>query len=231
MHINVGIVEDDPLYTKELSEKIHQWENQNYCKIQLTAFDSVEAVLSNGFHPFDLLFLDIQLKDGNGVDLAKQMRENNYTGELVFLTSFQEYVFEGYHVHALNYLLKPASYESIKNCLDSVFSNIHDDNYIYRYRDCVVRLPYHSIIYFSSSNHQTAIHTTTGETLLQTESLRNILQHLPDQFVRCHRTTVINMQHVLQISSRDITLSNHLLLPASVTYIDEIRAAFIAQIK
>ena len=77
MHINVGIVEDDPLYTKELSEKIHQWENQNYCKIQLTAFDSVEAVLSNGFHPFDLLFLDIQLKDGNGVDLAKQMRENN----------------------------------------------------------------------------------------------------------------------------------------------------------
>lgn len=55
----------------------------------------------------DVYFLDISLKEENGVDIAKKLRAHNYKGHIIFLTGFQEYVFEGYSVRALDYLLKP----------------------------------------------------------------------------------------------------------------------------
>lgn len=230
MQLNIGIVEDDPHYTNELTSLIQYWEKQNYCQISLNTYGGSTDFQQELDNSFDLIFLDIQLTDGNGVDLAKLLRENGYRGEIVFLTSFREYVFEGYNVHALNYLLKPTSFESIKNCLDTVYATVNDENYIFRYRDSIVKIPYHNIIYFSSSNHHTEIYTE-DQTYMQSDSLRSVIQHLPAQFVQCHRTTIINIQHVLQISGKNITLSNHMVIPASLTYIDIIRTAFVAQIQ
>lgn len=230
MQLHIGIVEDDSQYAAELSSLIEQWEKQNYCRLSICIYNSYHAFMTASHNmQFDLIFLDIQLNDGNGVDLAKTIRQNGFLGDLVFLTSFQEYVFEGYNVHALNYILKPASFAAVKNCLDTVFSKFHDENYVYRFRDNVVKIPYHSIIYFNSANHQTEIYTKDAR-YIQAEPLRNILKHLPSQFVQCHRTTIINIQHVLQIAGRDITLSNNMVIGASSTYIEAIRAAFVAQI-
>lgn len=230
MQLNIGIVEDDPHYANELSSLINRWEKQNYCQISLNTYGGSRAFRKDMHNSFDLIFFDIQLKDGNGVELAKLLRENGYRGEIVFLTSFREYVFEGYNVHALNYLLKPASFESIKSCLDTAYATVNDENYIFRFRSNIVKIPYHNIIYFSSSNHHTEIFTE-DQIYIQAEPLRNIIQHLPAQFVQCHRTTIINIQHVLQLSGKELTLSNHTVLPVSLTYIDVIRNAFVAQIQ
>lgn len=230
MQLNIGILEDDSAFAEELSSHIHLWEKQNYCKVEIYTFGTCEAFEKSEIMLFDLIFLDIQLPDGNGLELAKTIRTNGYTGELIFLTSYQEYVFEGYHVRAMDYLLKPTRYEVIENCLNTIFSMFNDENYIYRYKDTIIKIPYHSIICFTSSNHTTEIVTISG-TFTQRESLRNILKYLPSQFEQCHRTVVINMQHVMQITTKDITLSNNMVIHASKTFIENIRAAFIAQIQ
>ena len=77
----------------------------------------------------DLFFSDIELNCNNsftGIDACKQLRESGYTGIIIFLTAFKEYVFDGYDVQAFNYLLKPINYGTINNCLDkfnSLFSS------------------------------------------------------------------------------------------------------------
>ncbi len=230
MQLNIGIVEDDSVFLKELSSYIRLWEKRNYCQVEIFTYLSCESFQAEEKLQFDLIFMDIELQDGNGVKLAKELRRKEYTGELVFLTSFQEYVFEGYHVRALNYLLKPIQYDKIKTCLDIVLSIVNDENYIYRYRDTIIKIPYHNIICISSANHKTEIVTLEGN-YIQSEPLRSIIKYLPRQFEQCHRTTIINMQHVLQISGKDIMLSNHMIIPASNTYIENIRAAFIEQIQ
>lgn len=230
MQLNIGILEDESYFAEELTNHIQYWEKQNYCQVHIVIFDSCDSLLSSQNYSFDLLFLDIQLPDGNGLELAKTLRSNGYTGEMIILTSYQEYVFEGYHVRAMNYLLKPTQYDAIKNCLDTILSIVNDENYIYRHRDTIIKIPYYNIICLNSANHKTEIITTT-RTYTQPEPLRKILNYLPEQFEQCHRTSIINMQHVLQIAGRNITLSNHMVIPASCTYIENIRAAFVAQIQ
>ena len=228
MQLNIGIVEDEPHFTEDLKKHIDCWQAQNYCAVKVQAFGSCHDFLSCAGKKFDVVFLDIQLPDGTGVELAKTLRRGQYKGEIVFLTAFKEYVFEGYQVRALNYLLKPTGYEPVRECLDTVFSALHDENYIYRYRDEIIKIPYHDILYLTSAGHRIVIFTKE-RTYLQTDLLRNVIHYLPQQFAQCHRTTVVNMHHVIQIRSKELVLSDKSVLPVSESYLGSVRSTFVAQ--
>lgn len=229
MKIEIAIVEDESYYLDQVSTLIEHWTKKNYCQVNIYGFTSSESFLSSFHTRYDLIFLDIELGGSNGLNLARRLRSSGYSGAIVFLTSYQEYVFEGYNVKALNYLLKPVNYNMVKSCLDTVNTMVNDDNYIYRYRDTIIKIPYHEIIYLSSCNHRTEI-ITTKRTFRQPGALRNIISYLPPRFEQCHRTTVVNMQHVIQVTGHNVTLSNYILMPISGTFIENIRRAFVAQI-
>lgn len=163
----------------------------------------------------------------DGVATAHRLRELEFEGNLVFLTAFSEYVFKGYDVQALNYLMKPVEYEKIEKCLDLVFRKLRDDHYIIRNAGAMIQIPYSNIIYFSSANHYTKIMTVDGP-LQQFESMRNIFYHLPRQFYYCHRTVIINLEHVKMLKGRELTMSDHTMVPVSTTYLQEIRSALLA---
>ena len=228
MQLNIGIVEDEPHFTGELLKHIDRWQADNYCAVKVQDFGSCQDFLSCRGRKFDVIFLDIQLPDGTGVELAKTLRKSQYKGEIVFLTAFQEYVFEGYQVRALNYLLKPTGYEPVRECLDTVFLALNDENYIYRYRDEIIKIPYHEILYLTSANHRIVIFSRK-RTYLQTDLLRNVIKYLPQQFAQCHRTTVVNMHHVIQIRSKELVLSDKSVLPVSESYLGRVRSTFVAQ--
>lgn len=230
MQLNIGIVEDEPHYTEGLKHHIEHWLSENYCAAEIFPFTDCRSLLSQEKQNLDILFMDIQLPDGTGVELSKTLRQNGYKGEIVFLTAFQEYVFEGYQVRALNYLLKPTTYESVKECLDIVFSALNDENYIYRFRDKIIKIPYYHILYLTSADHRLAIYTKE-QTYHQADLLRNVMKHLPQQFVQCHRTTIVNMQHVIQIRGKELVLSDQSVLPVSESYLGEIRSTFVAQVQ
>lgn len=229
MQVNVGIVEDEPFYLEQLKSNIKRWQTENYCQVNINSFSSCQSLISYKRKNLDIIFMDIQLPDGTGVELAKTLRKADFTGQLVFLTAFKEYVFEGYQVHALNYLLKPVQYDDVRECLNTVYSTLNDENYIYRYRDTFIKIPYYHILYLSSSNHKVAISTIDKCTYWQSDSLNNIIKYLPTQFQQCHRTTIVNMHHVMQIRGKELELSNRNVIPISDPYLKTIRSAFVAQ--
>ncbi len=67
----------------------------------------------------------------NGISIAKILRVNGYNGNIIFLTAFREYVFQGYEVHALNYLLKPITLDSLKPCMDEVARDLSGNTYVF----------------------------------------------------------------------------------------------------
>ena len=84
---------------------------------EITEYCSGEEFFSQNntdtYKRFSVFFLDIQMKEMSGLDVAKKLRKEGYTGPIIFLTAFREYVFHGYEVHALNYLLKPVKEEPL----------------------------------------------------------------------------------------------------------------------
>lgn len=229
MTIHIGIVEDNFLCQDQLQNQLKKWLSENDCEAVYYTKTSAEDFLLHLPKQLDILFLDIQLYQMSGLELAQQLRNKNCNCEIVFLTAFQEYVFEGYQVQALNYLLKPAPYIKVKKCMDWVLDHLKSKHYIFKKQHMIYKIPYSDIIYFTSFKHYVEI-IATKETYKQLEALKNILPHLPSQFMRCHRTTIVNIKHIQCINSTCITMSNNTILPVSKTYRNSIRERFMESI-
>ena len=149
---------------------------------------------------------------------------------MVFLTNFQDYVFEGYPVHALDYIIKPAPYKKIRHCMEYLFRKNAELNFIYRDNNSINKVPYRDILYFSSGNHSTYI-VTEKQTGRISQGLQNVLKILPEQFVQCHRTIIVNIDHIEKIKQRELYLSNQEILPVGRKYLESLRINFIEMIK
>lgn len=226
--MKIAIVENELAHCEYLQNLLQQWSEQTRTLLDVVTYPSGERFLDSRPNSVALAFLDIQMNGGiDGVETAHLLRENGFSGELVFLTAFSEYVFQGYDVKAFNYLLKPPSYAQIAKCLDFVAEKLHEQRYTFRYRGSVLQIPYSKILYFASANHYTHI-VTTDEVLKQLEPMRSIHAYLPSQFLFCHRTIIINMDHVLMLKGKDLLLSNNETIPVSQKYLADIREALLS---
>lgn len=225
--MKVAIVENEIFHTENLQNLLQQWSQDHWTMIGVETFQNGEDFLNSCVDTFDLVFMDIQMEGIDGMATAHKLRDKEFKGQIVFLTAYSEYVFEGYEVQALNYLMKPVSYEKIAKCIDYVAHKLNDDHYNFRDHDAVKQIAYSKILYFNSANHYTQIITTEG-TFRQRETLQSVFAHLPKRFLFCHRTIIVNMEHVAKLKGHSLVLSNNETVPISRTYLQEIRSALLS---
>lgn len=223
MKLSVTIVEDQPIEKERLYAALHIWQEKNNATLDIEHFICGENYFAS--HPTDestIYILDIQLPGMDGIEVAKKMRSRGYEGVILFLTAFREYVFDGYDVRALNYLLKPVSQEALDRCLDDVYQQLLGNSFVFRDGNDIIQIPYRNILVFSAEKHY--VHITTTETVYTVRlPLNNILTILPKDFVQCHRGFIVNMRHIRKIAQTTITLSNKTTLQISRNYLDSVR--------
>ena len=98
--------------------------------------------------------------------------------------------------------------------------------FICRHYGDMTRVLYKDILYFTSSNQYTEIHTA-GSVYRQAEPLKRVAARLPIQFIQCHRTAVVNIDHVEKLAGSTVYLDSGETLPVSKTYLDSVRALFL----
>ena len=212
MNIKVTILEDNKRDFNYLSELIRQWGEKtgNLIKIDwINTFDDFMHNLSN--IKCDIFFSDIEIERDSlatGIDACKQLRQSGYLGTIVFLTAFKEYVFEGYDVQAFNYLLKPITNEALCTCLDKYISLHSNDFYYYHKGNDILQIPYHSILYIEKNGHDAIIHTT-NDLFAERIPLNEMELRLPNNFVRAHKSFIINMNQIQSLRSNKLLLCNN----------------------
>lgn len=234
MKIKIAIIENEVIHMDHLSTLITQWSKETDTEIEVETYTSGESFFNEHNLEYHLLFLDIELGNMNGTTLAHRLREKGYCGELVFTTSHQEYVFEGYDVHALNFLLKPLRYEKVANVMNFVRDTTKKNYFYFQTPQKQFQILYHDIIAFTSWKHYIEIMTTSKEEKDNETiriSLKNLLPLLPPEFIQCHRTSVINIHHIQKITLDTIYLTNQVNLPISKTYFKNVQNAFLTLIK
>lgn len=231
MAIRVSILEDQIIEAEYLKSNLYQWSTQNKCELKILEYQSGEEFFkqtdTKEYHLFSVFFLDIQMKGMNGLDVAKKLRKEGYKGAIIFLTAFREYVFHGYEVQAMNYLLKPVKWKQLFLCMDEIVRDLSGSSYLYRNKQEIVRIPYRDILSFSSSLHYIDI-VTVSEHYCQYATLNNIIKYLPQEFIRTHRSCIVNMAHIYKISKSTIVLSNHMTTQIGRSYLKSVVAAFTA---
>lgn len=237
MNFKIAILEDRKSEYESIARSIQKWAAEYGHTVSITWYSSGEKLLmDHTVMETQILFSDIELTpnqpdaENNGLKTCFTLRERGYTGEIIFLTAFREYVFEGYHVQAFQYLVKPVAFETLVNCLCR-YAALHGTQYFfYQTETEMIQIPYRDILSISKDGHDVIIQTTTA---LYTKrgSLQEIEADLPAQFVRCHRSCIVNMIHVKSVSGYELRLSTGLKQSIGRNYLSEIRHAFAQMAK
>ena len=228
MNLNTTILEDEAIHAAQLKQLLEKWSKQNNIPTSIRHYFNEQEFSKQKYDEDEIFFIDIELGFANGMNIAKQLRKNGFCGNIIFLTAFSEYVFDGYHVQALDYVLKPISQEKLKQCMKPILRNIKGSCHIYSTKTEIIKIPYNKILSFTSFRHYVDIMTDLNNEACyrQKITLKNLQNQLPKEFVRCHRTIIININKAIKLTCKDITLSDNSVYPVSESYLNHVREAF-----
>lgn len=167
----------------------------------------------------DLVFLDVGLGDLNGMETAHRLRAMDAGLQLVFVTGYSDYVFDGYAVGALGYLLKPAKTEQLSDVLDRCAAALYRDSdamFLCRMGETTYRIPKSQILYFVSDRRRITCHTV-GRDYLFYGKLDDVEQELGAGFVRIHQRYLVRAGAVTAVSGSQVSIGE-IRLPVSRGY-------------
>lgn len=199
------IVDDEPTARDILNAHLSKIE-----RIQIVASCSgaVEAFNIINTKDVDLIFLDINMPEISGLSFAKSITKDI---KIIFTTAYREYAIDGFDLQAVDYLLKPISFERLFKAVNLYFE-VYDikkdklkedpisipDNFMFVRADRkMVKTDFSDIIYIESFSDYIKIHCTT-ETIITRETISNIESKLPSQhFIRIHRSFIVALRNVI----------------------------------
>ena len=158
---------------------------------------------------YELLLLDCKLDAGTGIDVARTLRERGSQAAIVFVTAYDEYVFEGYEVNAYRYLLKPVDPMVLRKTLSDFVSHYEREKYLdFVSGKRVVRLNLNEIMYIESSEKHSIVRHINGsyDTAVPIAELQARIGSYA--FFRTHRRFIVNMKYIMEVDKNIIRLTN-----------------------
>ena len=154
---------------------------------------------------FDVVFLDIDLKTNiSGMDLANMIRKRNKKAYIIFTTAHLEYSMVAYKYKTFDFLAKPITLERLEETVLRLFDDIgsNENNFI-RLNKKTGFINSNDILFIQKQGKK-AILKTLGDDIELTSSFSNILSHLPNNFIRCHKSYIVNLNKISHIHGNNV---------------------------
>jgi DNA-binding LytR/AlgR family response regulator len=218
--LRIAVCDDEPSFISQLHSILSAW-RQNLSRFSVESFDNGDALLkSHAESPFDIILLDVVMPMFNGIEVARELREQDAGVKIVFLTSSPEYAVESYTVKANNYLLKPIDHAKLYQCLDELCDELLDKNQKsihIRCTNAIHKIPLSNIEYVEAQNKHT-LFTLRNKPFL--ESIDSLYHHedmltLTDGFIKCHRSYIVNINHIDTYTTKEIRMRSGYRIPIS----------------
>lgn len=230
MNYKIAICEDSDTDQKYIRKLVEDWATDMRHTIQVNVFASAESFLFQYVEhkDYDILLLDIEMGSMDGVELAKKLRQDNETIQIIFITGFPDFMAQGYEVCAVHYLLKPVSRELLAKVLAKAADNLRKTAkaVIFTVDKEEVRLALSDILYVEAFAHACRI-TALDEQLEVKKSISQIEHILGEGFIRTHRSYLAGISYIKRISKTEVTLDNGEKLPLSRSNYQAVNQAFI----
>ncbi|MBQ6844372.1 MAG: response regulator transcription factor [Agathobacter sp.] len=215
MTYKLAICDDETSVIEYISSIVTAWATEYQHEIQLRIFSSAENFLFSyeDENDFDILLLDVEMGQMDGVSLAKTIRKNNKTVQIVFITGYSDYIAEGYEVSALHYLMKPVKQEKLFEVLNRATEKLEKNERLLTLELSgeMIRIPLHEIRYLDVNGNYVTIHGKADYTVKKT--LGEMLKELDERFFKVGRSCIVNLNTVQRITKTDCYLSDGSILP------------------
>lgn len=204
----IAICDDRQADADHIASLVNEWAGGRI--LQVRTYPSAEAFL---FHyadekDFDILLLDIEMGGMDGVSMAKVIRQDNESVQIVFITGYSDYIADGYDVAALHYLIKPVKKEQLFGVLNRAGECLkkNERKLFLKTPDETVVMPVREIRYLDVRQNYVTVHGKVDVTVKRT--LSEFEKELDDRFFRLGRSYIVNLAWIRQITRTDICLSD-----------------------
>lgn len=218
--IKIEICDDEAVMCEKLKKTVssilEKWEEE----YQIFICSAGVSGLLYGPMDYDLLFLDIRMPDTDGMKAAGKLRARGFTGELIFVTSFAEYMPEAFEVEAADYLCKPIDKERLERALKRVLKRLRaarEESFCIRTANWCKTIPFGEIYYCEVMNRKIFVHTKSG-VFEYYGKMKEVEAQTSPHLIRCHRSYLVNPGFLREYIGGEILLENGERVPVSKNY-------------
>ena len=230
MILNCAIIDDEPLAAELLASYTKKVPFLNLIGTYNSAVNGMKDLRE---HPVELLFLDIQMPELSGLEFAKILPKET---KIIFTTAFNQYAIEGYKVNAIDYLLKPVSFEEFlkasNKALDWFITVRKQDTYredrfmLVKSDYKLVKIALDDILYIEGLKDYVRIYLENGEKVMSLMNMKKLEDYLPQpEFMRTHRSYIVHMNKITIIDRFRIVFGD-VYIPISDSYKEEVQTYF-----
>lgn len=217
--INCIIIEDEPLATEKLVEFISK---VPFLQLIVTFDNGLDAINYLRTNDTDLVFLDIQMKDLNGIQFLNSLTSKP---KIIITSAYSEFAIDGYEHSVLDYLLKPFGFDRFLRAVNKISGKLNtlsvpeNDLFFVKTEYRIEKILLKDILFVEGMKDYLAIVTNKGKvlTLLSFDKILDILP--PSKFIRVHKSFIVAIERIENIERSRIKISDR-LIPISETYKD-----------
>ena len=225
----IAICDDSQTDAEYIAKLVKEWAKDKIVVIK--TYPSAEAFTFNYAEEkdFDILLLDIEMGKMDGVTMAKTIRHDNDSVQIVFITGYSEYIADGYDVAALHYLIKPVKKEQLWSVLDRAAERLkkNEKELLLKTADETVVMPVREIRYLEVQQNYVTVHGKIDVIVKRT--LGEFEKELDERFFRLGRSYIVNLTCVRRISKTEVILADGSAIPLPRGQYDALNRAIIAR--
>ncbi len=232
--MRIAVCEDEDIYLNLLSDRVREYFECKKINIELATFRDgapLLHVMGEG-QRFELIFLDLQLEDSDGMEVAAKIRELDKQVALIFVTGIENRAVEGYTVAALDYVVKSKLAERLSGVLERYMQMLPQRILAISDGQADTQIvPLVDIVWIESEGRGTRIHTEEGE-YSSNSSIGKLAQGLPEgEFVEVHKSVFVRIDAIKRIGQDTIQMNNGASLPMSRRKRKSVMSAVMAAVK
>lgn len=210
--MNIAVVEDNKNDLSNLLNLLNKYKNDYKENYNITTFSDGSEFLNKFAHQFDLIFLDIDMPNSNGMDVAKRIRSTDQASIIIFTTNLANYALQSYEVHAFDYIIKPINYEAFIakfiRALNAIKTNT-STRFSFKSNGVMQSISTSDIYYFMISGHEINLSSANGDYTIWNLSLSMIEKQLNNlSFYRCSNDCIINLKYVTALQGNLAIINN-----------------------
>ncbi|WP_352418348.1 LytTR family DNA-binding domain-containing protein [Proteiniborus sp.] len=214
MELTIAICDDDKTHVEIIKEYINRTTIDYEPKI-IEAYSGEELLeLTKNMH-IDVIFLDIEMKQLNGIETGKRIREMYEDTMIIFLTGYKNYALEAFQLESFQYIIKPITYEKFCDLIQKICTRFKEKEayssinktFSFKIKEGIVRLKYEDIYYFERQGKKIYVSTQVGNYEF-VDTLKSIEESLDKNiFLRCHQGFIVNIDKLSNIKDNQLMLS------------------------
>lgn len=226
--MNIAICDDDNSERRQLVQLLLQYGADHNIELTLCEYDSGEALLSCYDKTMPVIvFLDIYMNGISGVETAKQIRLTDEDVRIIFVTTSDAHYSDGFLVDATHYLVKPATYTQVAECIKRCKIDITKEKTLkVKVRGKELFIPHKNIFYIEAVRNSTLVHHKDGSIKVYMPFLYIISEFCNDNFLQCHRAFMINLSKVDSVVDDYFLMKNGGKVPIRQADVAKLRAYY-----